>query len=258
MRKIAALLLMMLLGSGGMFAAYQAAAQDEATRASAVELAASHPDFAAGLENVGDWTAQVYNTRNAYGIWHVEFYNSAGDQLGWADVNPERERVYSWEAYFGVDDATREEAYPTLREFIDNAPEVLELVDDPSVYEIYVDFDGYSDYWGVYLDRGPDSLYIVVRFSENTLTMQGEPELVRLYFSEVQSYEDWYQTTSAEAVAVAFAAPEVADAVRGVEGWTTQTESEDGVLWTVTFLNGEEILAKVVVNLEDRSVEAAE
>lgn len=227
-------------------------AQDDFAEAEVIAVAAQSDVFAAGLEMHPGWYAAAYDTENSYGVWRVQFWSAEGEDLGWADVNPERERLYSWEAYFGATDAQKEAAYSVLRDFVSAQPEILELVEDPSLYDFYVDFDGYADLWGVYIDRGAESLYVLVDFEDDFAFTN--PELVRLYFSEVMSYDEWREGKGAEAAATAYAQPEIADAVRDVEGWQAAAEPAGSPLWRVSFLAGEDMLAWATVNIKTSEV----
>ncbi len=232
----------------------KSAAQDTLTTDEVIAIVAAHPAFATGLENSRDWTARAYNTRNRYGIWRVEFRNADGDDLGWAELNPYNERFYSHEAYFGATEAQVTAAEPILREFISTQPDIVELMEDPSVYDMYVDYDGYNDWWGVYIDRAADSLYVVVRFAENNPDSLENPQLVTIYFENILSYDEWYTASSQEAIAIAFQQSEIAAALRGSENWTTTTTTEDSIVWNVVFLVDAVPVAEATVNLDDKSV----
>jgi hypothetical protein len=247
LRPLTVLLLLSLL-------VMPSSAQDSFTSQDVIAIVAAHPAFATGLDNSGDWSARAYNTRNRYGIWRVEFKNAAGDDLGWATVDPAKERLYSYEAYFGATDAQRLAAEPILREFISTQPELLALLEDPSIYDMYVDYDGYNDWWGVYIDIGADSLYVVIRFADHNPDSLENPQLVTIYFENVLSYDEWYTASSQAAIAIAFQQSEIAAALRGSDDWTTTTSTEDSRTWQVVFLLNDTPAAEAIVNLEDKTV----
>jgi hypothetical protein len=237
-----------------LFAAVGTHAQETFTEKDAIELAAGSEIFAAGLEQNPGWSAAAYDTQNAYGIWRVQFWYSNGEDLGWADVSPERGRVYSWEAYFGATDAQENAAEPVLRDFIANNEQFIDLLEDPSQYDMYIDYDGYNHYWGVYIDVGADSIWTPIQFEGKTPDSLENPQMLGLYFSGVLSYAEWQESNKAIAIATAFQNADVADALAEVDEWTTSVEHNDDGMWTVYFLDGDDVLAHVQVDIAADSV----
>lgn len=231
-------------------------AQQIFTEQDAINTAAESEEFKDGLANTPGWTAAAYDTGNRFGIWRVQFWNASGDELGWADVSPARGKVYSWEAYFGATDAQVQMAQDPVRDFLTTHPTVLELVEDPTQHELYIEYDSYNRWWGAYMDMGLDSLYLVVRFGQGSPDVFEDPQLVRLYFSNVMSYAEWQEATRAQAVATGFQQPEIAAVLADVESWTTRAErSDDGDgVWTVYFMDGETVLAWVKVDMSTQTV----
>lgn len=229
-------------------------AQQSFTEQDAVDLAAGHPAFAEGLDANPGWTAAAYDTENDYGIWHVQFWDGSGEDLGWADVSPARERVYTWETHFGATDTQRSAAETILIDFVAGLPEVNDLIDDPAQYNMYVDYNGWAQAWGVYLDRGEDSLYILVRFAGIVPSSLDNPQLVSISFPEIMSYEDWRESKQALAIATAFQNPDISAALQDVDNWTTSAEKQDENVWMVTFMGNDSTLAQVTVDLTTETI----
>lgn len=248
-RKFLALCTLILALCAGLFYSHTrtVTAQETYTEDDAITVAAEHPAFATGLDGHPGWTAAAYDTGNAYGIWRVQFWDANGDDLGWADVSPAKASVYSWESYVGASDALNSEAEPILRDFIANHPDILSLMQDPAQYDLYIDYDSSGGFWGVYIARGADSVYAVVDFEDDFAFTS--PKLSRLYF-EVMGYEEWFAANEDLATSKAFEQPEIAAAVNGVEGWEAHVERGEDNLWTVYFMQGDQALAQVTVNLE--------
>jgi hypothetical protein len=226
---------------------------DGFTEQQAIDLAAAHQAFVYGLENYPGWTAAAYDTRNAYGIWRVQFWDAEGSSLGWADVRSTNQRVYAWESYAGVNDAQRSAAEPVLREFLAGSDEILDLMDDPAQYDIYVDYDPNNRWWGVYIARGSDSMYVIVAFDDNFAFTN--PRLLRIYF-EIQSYDEWFAANEDLATSKAFELVEISEAVAGVEGWETRVERVEDApnQWTVYFMLGDAVLAQATVDLDSNTI----
>ncbi|HEX2619782.1 MAG TPA: hypothetical protein VHL11_06535 [Phototrophicaceae bacterium] len=244
------LLIMILLVSVIPLTQAQQQSTGDPAEDAAIVLAAGHTAFASGLSAHPGWTAAAYNTKNTYGIWRVQFWDVNGEDLGWADVNPVKARVYSWESHVGVTDAQKIAAEPALRSVVATAPEVLELMENPSQYEMYVDYNSWAKAWGVYIANGADSLYVLVQFDDDTALTN--PKVLGIYF-ELMSYDEWFSSNKDLATATAFDQPEIAAAVRDVAGWQSEVE-RSGDLWTVYFKAEDQVLAQATVNLDSGKV----
>ncbi len=228
-----------------------AGAQDDYSADAVIALAASSPPFVGSLDTYPGWTAAAYDTRNAYGIWHVTFWDADGNELGWAVVSPERARIYASEVYFGADDGLRAQAEPILRDFIYTHPDVLALVPNPWDYEMWFDYDPWSEWWWVYVNMGTNSIIPLVRFEGGARSLTN-PSLVGISFEGVVSHEEWENAARASAVALAFDQAEVANALRPHPGWTSDAaptgDGSDGGWW-VGFYAGETLIAEATVNI---------
>src|SRR5690606_17824065 len=75
--------------------------QDDLQRAIAVMT--RHPVFATGLVDHPGWRATGYDSQGRYGLWRVDVMAANGEPLGWAQVRLDDERVYAWDAWFGLE-----------------------------------------------------------------------------------------------------------------------------------------------------------
>jgi hypothetical protein len=228
----------------------------EYTEQDAIDLALTVPDFADTTSWREGWYAKAYDTQNRFGIWRVNFYNENDEDMGYADVNLEKGIVYMYECYFGASEEQKQTAQPILEEYLRNNELVLELIEEAGITPsgAYVDYDGYNDWWGVYVDMGDNSLYITVRFAERSPASLDDPQLINIYFANVVSYDEWYGATSQQAVVVAFADSRVGNALAGKEGWTTTSTHVQGSVWTVEFLVDDEVITSATIDLKDESV----
>jgi hypothetical protein len=220
----------------------------------AINLASSHPAFAKALADRPGWTANAYDTKSRYGIWHVEFYDADGNGMGWADVNVEQQRLYAWDAAFDVIESQYAEAEQTLIDFLRNdetSQKLIGSVDD--VYGWWVGYDSWRETWMVHLDRGADSLDLTLRSRSAQPKSFESLYLEKVYVANIMSYDDWQNANGSQVIALAFENPEVAAAVRGVD-WTTSTERLEGDAWKVRFLSGEQVIVEADVNIADGSV----
>ncbi|MCU0497535.1 MAG: hypothetical protein MUF87_09315 [Anaerolineae bacterium] len=230
-------------------------AQEPFSEDTVIAMVAEDPLFAKGLENYPGWWALAFDSGNRYGIWQVEFYDADGNDLGWANVSPLNGRIYSWESYLSVDDKTREEAYPIVRDFVVNSPEVLSLLEAPDQYEIYIDYEPWSKVWGAYINvGGVDSIWVAVDYDDDFNFIN--PRIAQIHFEGVDSYEEWFAANEDRAKSIAFEDAVVMEAVRGVVGWTStvsRSEDQDNV-WIVTFEAAGETLITVHIDLNSETV----
>jgi hypothetical protein len=226
------------------------------TERDAVAIAAQHPAFAEFTAQEG-WSAKAYDSHNSYGIWRVQFYNAASEDVGWADVSLERGRVYSWDAYFDSTPAQDNSAQSVIEAFIRSHPDVIELMPDIGDEEkryIYIDYDGWADYWGVWVDAGEESLWLTVTFEGKQPDSLENPQLTGIYFPFMVSYDEWAEAIKAESISLAFQQPEIADTLRSYEGWQANAELVSDDTWSVVFNDGDQTLAQATVNILAQSV----
>lgn len=235
-------------------------AQQTFTADDAIAFVAGSPQFANGLQYHEGWSAVAYNTGNAYGVWRVEFNDSDGEDLGWADISLERGRIYSSDAYFYPNDALRFEVEPILREFVYAQPDVLELVPNPADYEYWFDYDGWNNWWYFYIAvGGQNSVTALVRFDdgENELSLNN-PQFLRIMFTDLPDYESWHDAGEASATALAFGQGEIAARLRDNSGWTSRAEPAEGGgsgQWVVGFYVGDTQVAQAGVDIVTGTVE---
>ncbi|PJF30883.1 MAG: hypothetical protein CUN52_03405 [Phototrophicales bacterium] len=233
-------------------------AQSNFTDDEVIALVANSPQFASALQTVteyaGGWNAVTFNTQNAYGIWRVYFTSADDESIGWADVNPELGRIYSWDVNISATDAQKEAVIPILKDYLSRHPDILELLDNPASYDYYVDYNGWDDQWGVYIAAGEYALWVTVQFEDGYLpTNLNNPQLTGIYFPDLPDYDQWLQDTQAKAVNIAFANSQVGLALRG-RTWTTTSERLEGDMWRVAFLVDDAVVIVATVDIETGDV----
>jgi hypothetical protein len=229
-------------------------AQEDFSASDAIAVAAAHEIFADVLANRPGWTAAAFNTRNPYGIWRVQFWDAAGDDLGSADVSPARAEIYNWEGHYAATEMEISLAIDQIRDFLLSEDRVVDLLGEEALAEadFYAEYDAWGRFWGAYIDLGGvNSVYVLVRFRGGLRDFE-DPQLLGLYFNELPTYDEWYAASEAQAVSLAYGETAIADALREVEGWTASAEladPESGAVWAVTFTNGDTPLALATVDL---------
>ncbi|XWX02874.1 hypothetical protein VZO05_10190 [Aggregatilineales bacterium SYSU G02658] len=224
------------------------------TEDDAIALALTLPECRDTIDHQEGWYALAYDTQNAYGIWRVEFYDSAGEDMGYAHVSPRDGRVYDGYCLYRPSDAQIEAARPTLEAFVRSHEEILALIPYVDELTIYVDYDVWNDWWGVYIANEENSLYVTVKFAEATPLSLDDPELTGIYFPEVKHYEEWFNESAQQAIIVAFIDRRIGDRLANLNGWTTETEHLGQQRWRVDFWLEANWLASAVVDLTERVV----
>lgn len=223
-------------------------AQDDPSVDDVVALVMTVPEIADGLDDLTFYETLAYNSRNAYGIWQVEFADGEGNTIAWAQVQPSTGKVYAWEAYFGADDAQYDAILPVYQEFVANHPDVRALIRGINKDDIYPWWDGDAEAWVSWIGDAGDAIMVAVQFDGGAQDSAENPKLTQLWFPNLPSYDEWWVASSSQAVAIAFQQVEVAAALRG-KSWTTEAEqnAEQAEIWTVYFIaDGETIVTAEV------------
>jgi hypothetical protein len=229
-------------------------AQEAFTASDAIAVAAAHEIFADVLANRPGWTAAAFNTRNPYGIWRVQFWDAAGEDIGWADVSPARGEIYNWEGHYDATEMEISLAIDQIRGFLLDQDPIVDLLGEEALAEanFYAEYDAWGRFWGAYIDLGGvNGVYVLVRFQGGLRDFE-DPQLLGLYFNELPTYDEWYAASESQAVSVAYGETAIADAVRAVEGWTASAQladPESGAVWAVTFYDGGTPLALATVDI---------
>lgn len=221
----------------------------------AIDVAARHPMFASGPLQHPGWTASAYDAQDRYGVWRVDFAAAGGAPIGWAQVQLAEERVLAWEAEFELEGEAYAVAEAALLDFLRDAPEFVAFAGDVDERDwVWVGYEAWRDTWVVHLERGSESLIVVLRSDQSWTRSLEDLRIVQIHVPSVVAVEDWRSRRGSDAVALAFADARVAAAVRGVDGWTTEVEALDRGVWRVRFLADGLVVAEVDVDLGERAV----
>lgn len=226
-----------------------------AQKDAAIAVAAEHPALKPLLALHEGWSADAYDTENSYGIWRVQFYFPGGEELGWADVNPEAEKVYAWEASYELTGKLQEKTRRALYRFVRRSPEVRALVGDPAALEKWFWYDSWREGWFVHLERGPDSVDVSIRSRVKGALKLTDLFIEKIYFPNALELDEYRAARRSSAVALAFANPEIAATLRKKPGWTSTGTLLDGEVWQVSFAQAEREIASAVVDLGAQRVE---
>lgn len=225
-------------------------AQDSPSVDEVIALVMTEPSIASGLAELPFYETLAYDSRNAYGIWQVEFRDGEGNTIAWAQVQPSTGKIFAWEAYFAANDDQYEAILPVYQEFVANHPDVRALIRGIDKDEIYPWWDGDAEAWVSWIGDAGDAIMVAVQFEGGAQDSVENPVLTQLWFPNLPSYDEWWTASASEAVAIAFQESEIAAALRG-QSWTTETELNEGStnVWSVSFIAAGETLVTAAVDL---------
>jgi len=221
----------------------------------AIGVVERHPVFASGLVQYPGWTASGYDAQDRYGVWRVDLANAGGEPIGWAQVHLATERVLAWEAEFGLEGEAYAAAEAAILAFLRHDADFVAFAGDVDERDwTWVGYESWRDTWVIHLERGPASLVVVLQSDHAWTRSLEDLRIVQIRVPAVVSVEDWRSRQGAEAIALAFAEPRVAAAVRGRDGWTTDVEALDRAVWRVRFVADGAVVAEADVDLAARVV----
>ncbi len=240
-----------------MLAVSLVSAQETVTPDQVIAIVASSYPYSVALEEHPEWRVEVFNTRNRYGIWRVQFWDADGEEIGYADVSPERGEVLYYEGLFYATEAERQSGYDAVQAFLSTSPQLESLGVNLEERDIWIDYDPWNLAWNAWIEDGYDSLYAVVRFGDGLPWTLSDPELVNIAFPNVLSYDEWYEENENQAILLAFQQSEIAEILRGSSNWSASAAPGGGELqsvWIVEFSSGDQIVATAMVDLTNQQV----
>jgi hypothetical protein len=243
--RIAAVCAALALGASA------AASDHDSDLRRATDVVASHPAFADLLAVEPGWSARGYDARDRYGLWRIDLVAADGRPLGWAQVHLERGELLSWETTGELGEgAAYQHARARLLDVLRRDARFRAIAGDVDDHDwVWIGREDWRDTWIVHIERGPDSLVVILRSEHAWTRSLDDLSIVQIVAPAVVSVDEWRERHGAEAIALAFADPGVAAAVRGVEGWTADAEPLEADRWRVRFLAEGRVLAEAEVDV---------
>lgn len=119
-----------------------------------------------------------------------------------------------------------------------------------------MDYEDWRDTWVVYLERGAESLTVMVRSDHAWTRSLEDLHVVQIQVPALVAVDEWRSMRGADAVFLAFTDSRVAAAVCGLEGWTTEVDKLDQARWRVRFQWRGQTVAEAEVDLAGATVVA--
>lgn len=220
--------------------------QDEPAVKAMIAFVADTEDFASWLETYDEWYGSAWGP-DENGIWYVEFHAEADDEwLGYANVDENTDEIVDSFIPRPLSAEDFQAQQPRVQALVLDDPEILALVGDPINWEIYTEFDRWEQHWGVYLSRGLEAYLIAVEFTdgdEGDFTIQG------IHPANELDAEEELQNARDRAVALAWQADGVGEAVDGYDDWDAFIEHQGRTRWSVMFVAGDAELFYALVDI---------
>lgn len=245
-------LLLTLLVAAFMPAAVYAQSEEEMQQA-LTQIVASSDTFAEWLEGFPNWHSNVYQS-DTEGVWVVEFYTENDDDwLGYASINAETGEIYESFAPKPLPTELYQEQQAKVQKLTLEDPEVLAHLEDPILWDFYMDYNRYESVWDLYFYRGVDAVLVKASIDENN------------YFSinsildpNELSEEEALDEARNQAISLAYSAEGVDSALDGHDNWRTYVEPQGGSRWSVSFAADDQELFYALVDIEVNVVLASQ
>jgi len=215
----------------------------------AIDIIAQSDEFADWLAMNEGWYSDAWFEDEESNFWHIEFYNSDDEWIGYALVYPDTGEITESFAPAPLPQEEFDAMMPRIEAFALQDPEVLAMVGDLSLWEYDTDYNVWDQEWETYFSRGLDAWVVSYWL---------EPETDNIYISGIEDGnaldEDEQLTVfQDQAIALAYEADGIDQALDGYDDWTTYVEKQDGN-WSVEFVSGDEELFYALVDINNWQV----
>lgn len=198
------------------------------------------------LAVTGGWDGWTWQYDSEF-IWWVELANDSGS-LAYAVIDIRDGSIWEGRVAQPVtqEEYIRREA--EVRTLAFNHPEVLAVLEDPLLWDVYPSYDAMWKVWYLSAWRGLQGY--TISFSQD-----GE----NYWFGEIidetaLEAEEAEQAARDQAVSLAYEADGLWDAMGDADNWTTYTEQQDNTLWSVMFIVDGEERYYVLVDVEGEEI----
>ena len=228
-------------------------AQDDDPQAQlAIALVSASPEFVDFLAEYPDWEAEAEQEDGEW--WYVEFWSEAADEwLGDATVNIETGEISESFVPRPLSAEEYAEWQPRVQQYALSNLEVLAVLGDPAAWDIWVDYDRFNAQWYVEFTHGLDR-YMAVVLVETDDAGKQTIYLDDFFDANAMDAEEHERANRDAAVALAYEAEGVDEALDGYDDWTAYVEPMEENVYSVEFVAGGQELFHAVVNLAEGTI----
>ncbi len=228
-------------------------AQDDDPQAQlAIALVSASPEFADFLAEYPNWSAGAEQEDGNW--WYVEFWDETTDEwLGDATVNIETGEISESFVPRPLSAEEYAEWQARVRQYALTNLEVVAVLGDPEAWDVWVDYDRFDAQWYVEFTRGLDR-YIAIVLVETDDGGRQTIYLDEFFDANEMDAEERERANRDAAVALAYEAEGVDEALDGYDDWTTYVEPMEENIYSVEFVAGGQELFHAVVNIAENTI----
>jgi hypothetical protein len=213
----------------------------------AIKWVSQTGEFAEWLAQYPNWVGYAYQSEGV--IYYVEFYNEAQDEwLGYAVVNIETGEISDSFIPRPLAPDVYAEQQERVQRLVLEDPEVLAVLVDPFLWQMYSDYNRYEQTWDIYFGRGTRAWLVRVTLDDYGYS------IVEIIDPNQLSEEEALDAARNEAIMLAYTGDGIDRALEGYDNWYTYAENIGGAVWSVEFAADGRELFYALVNIETDEV----
>ncbi len=213
----------------------------------AIDLVAAQEDVAAYLANHPGWVGDAWPEGDDSSIWYVDFYDGATEEwLGSGSVDLATQEVLDITIPRELTPEEFQAGQAEIEAFLAaDAAVQARLGSYPKLWEHDISYDPWEQRWEAWYYRGLDAFTAILYFEDNgSLFLEN---IVDPYVLEEAAAE---QMRRDQAVALAYEAEGIDDALANVDNWRTYVEHQGEGRWTVEFVADGQLLFSALVDID--------
>ncbi len=180
------------------------------------------------------------------GMWYLDFYDASRDEwIGYAVVNGDTLEITELFAPTPLPADVYQAQLSLVTEIVEHDAEVLARLNNlPRLWDVYTDWNRWDQRWEVTFYRGIEGVTVYAQVGEND-----DVWIADIVDPNALEEEDARQHARDTAVNLAYSAEGVDAALSGHDDWTTYAEPQGEDVWGVSFVDGDERLIFVLVDV---------
>ncbi|HYO88496.1 MAG TPA: hypothetical protein VER79_07595 [Candidatus Limnocylindrales bacterium] len=215
-----------------------------------IRAVAESPMFQDWLRSNPDYEVDA-NGPDDSGMWYLDFYNAGREEwIGYAIVNGNTLEITESFAPTPLPPDVYQAQLALVSEYVLNDAEVLARLNNlPRLWDMYPDWNRWDQRWEVAFRRGITGVTVWAQVGEND-----DVWIADIVDPNALDEEEARQHARDSAINLAYSADGVDAALSGHDDWTTYAEQQGDTVWGVSFVDGDERLVFVLVDVSREQV----